>query len=77
MNQIGFIIVKLRPLDNLILSQVKHAFNSHLTSHLVGRGLCVLGMLEIFPGGREPEVDRDGSRVVVAVRKRRKEKRLI
>ena len=33
-------------------------------------GSCILRMLEMFSGGREPEVEGDGSRVVVAVGKR-------
>ena len=33
----------------------------------VGRGLYVLRMLEIFPGGREEGVEGGGSLVVVAV----------
>ena len=36
----------------------------------IGIGLCVLRMLEIFPGEREPEVQGDDSPVVVAVGKR-------
>ena len=32
-------------------------------------------MLKIFPGGREPEVEGDGSRVVAAVRKGQSKKR--
>ena len=35
-----------------------------------GTGLCVQHMFEIFSRGREPEVEGDDSRVVVAVGKR-------
>ena len=35
-----------------------------------GIGFCVLGTLKIFSGGREPEVEGEGSRVFVAVGKR-------
>ena len=35
-----------------------------------GFGLCVLRMLDIFSGGRGPEVEGDNSRVVVTVGKR-------
>ena len=37
------------------------------TVNQIGIGFCVLSMLEIFSGGRELEVEGDGSRVVVAI----------
>ena len=36
----------------------------------IGIGFCVLHMIKIFSGGREPEVEGDDSRVVVTVGKR-------
>ena len=40
------------------------------TVNQFGIGSCVLGMLKIFSGGRETQVEGEGSRVVVAVGKR-------
>ena len=58
LNQIGLLIVELRPLDNSIHSQVKRACTEW--DWIMPR----------HTAGREPEVEEDDSRVVVAVRKR-------
>ena len=52
-NQIKLLMVKLRPLDYSIVSRIKRACKG---SDCVESDFCVLRMLEIFPGGREPEV---------------------
>ena len=65
-NRIGFLIVELRPLDNLILSRVTCACNQSIELD-VDFAFCACSRFS--PMGRDPEVEGDVSRVVVTVRK--------
>ena len=65
-NQIGFLISELRPLDNLILSRVKHACNQSIELDV---DFAFRARSRFSPGGR------DGSGVMVAVRKGETKKR--